>query len=75
MSDLLSLLGVKWTSNAQGAKPALPLLPGLKVLDRRISAPPQDGINPFQHDVMDFEAFVEGDLPQRFIDRLREVDA
>jgi hypothetical protein len=40
---------------------ALSLFPD-QVLNRRIPTPPQCQIDPLQHDVVDFEALLEGDL-------------
>ena len=37
--------------------------------------PPQCQIDPLQHDVVDFETLLEGDLAEGFIDRLRQVQA
>ena len=51
----------------------LPFLPGLEVFNRWIPAPPQGGIDTLQHEIMDFDPLLEGDLPQRLIDRLRQV--
>jgi hypothetical protein len=51
----------------------LPLLPGLEAFDRRIPTPSQGGIDTLQHEIVDFHALIEGDLPQRLVDRLRQV--
>ena len=41
---------------------ALSLFARLEAFNRRIPTPPQSDIDPLQHDVMDFETLVEGDL-------------
>jgi hypothetical protein len=53
---------------------ALPLLPGLEAFDRRIPTPSQGGIDTLQHEIMDFDPLIEGDLPQCLMDRLRQVE-
>jgi hypothetical protein len=52
----------------------LPLLPGLEVLNRWIPTPSQGDIDTLQHEIVDFDPLIEGDLPQRLIDRLRQVE-
>src|SRR5215471_9929871 len=50
----------------------LPFFAHLEILNRRIPMPPQCQIDPFQHDVVDFEPLLERDLAEGFIDRLRQ---
>jgi hypothetical protein len=50
-------------------------LPSLEVLHRRIPTPSQGRINPLQHEIVDFDPLIEGNLPQCLIDRLRQVQA
>jgi hypothetical protein len=71
--------GVKGTSPthqpvAQARLVALPLLPGLEAFDRRIPALSQCRIDPLQHDIVNFQPFLERDLPQSLIDRLWQVE-
>src|SRR6516162_3579218 len=40
----------------------LPFFGRLEILNRRIATPPQCQIDPLQHDVVDFETLLEGDL-------------
>jgi len=40
----------------------LPFFARLEILNRRIPMPPQGDVDPLQHDVVDFETLVEGDL-------------
>jgi hypothetical protein len=54
---------------------ALPLLAGLEILNRRITSPPQGCIDPVQHNVVNFDPFVEGDLAQGLVDGFWQVDA
>jgi hypothetical protein len=65
----------RWAQSARRCQRRQPLLPGLEVLHRRITPPSQGGIDTLQHEIMDFDPLVEGDLPQRFIDRLWQVQA
>ena len=70
--------GVKGTSPthqlvAQARLMALPLLPGLEAFDRRIPALSQCRIDPLKHDIVNFQPFLERDLPQSLIDRLWQV--
>jgi hypothetical protein len=74
---LWALSGVKKTSHTNQqtspSNPTLPFLPGLEVLTRWIPTPSQGGIDTLQHEIMDFDPLIEGDLPQRLVDRLRQV--
>src|SRR5262249_19777507 len=53
----------------------LPFFARLEILNRRIPMPPQGDVDPLQHDVVDFEALLEGDLAECFIDRIWQVQA
>src|SRR5437899_1106434 len=41
---------------------------------RLIAALPQGSLDPFQNDIVNFTAFLEGGLAQGFIDWLRQID-
>jgi hypothetical protein len=62
-----------WAESARRCHRRLPPLPGLEVANRWIPAPSQCGIDTLQHEIMDFDPFIEGDLPQRLVDRLWQV--
>src|SRR5215472_10063161 len=53
----------------------LPFFARLEIPNRRIPMPPQCQIDPLQHDIVDFETLLEGDLAKGFIDRLWQVQA
>jgi hypothetical protein len=48
--------------------------PALRAFDRRIPTPPQRQIDTLQHNVVDLKPLFEGDLSQRLVDRLRQVE-
>jgi hypothetical protein len=58
----LVAIGLDAEVGHHGVHLALSLFARLDALNRRVPTPPQCQIDPLQHDVVDFEALLEGDL-------------
>jgi hypothetical protein len=54
---------------------ALPPLPRLEISRPTISPPSQRAVDPLQHQIVNFDPLVEGDLAQGLIDGFWQVDA